>query len=370
VEVIAGCDVESSYAASFTKNFPQAKTVLDDLSKLKPRDFAKRLGIKPGELTLVTGGPPCQGFSKNVPKKNRIADSSNNKLVRIFLDYCEYLKPTAIIMENVAEMKNGFDATYSQEIILRLSSAGYFVRHAVLNSADYGVPQRRRRAFFVAHRKTVPILPVPTHYSRSKDEMSLFRSHVTVWEAIGDLAPLKHGAGTSPCAYFVPAFSDYQQWARNSNMLVSNHIARKLQPKQFERLNSIEPGEGIKDLPLHLRPKGGYSGAYGRLTKEMLAPTITRWLFHPGSGRYGHPVDIRTITIREAARLQGFPDHFEFMGSFTEQSGQIGNAVPPLLALKVVQSVLGLASCTGSPSILSTSSAKSSTDIFCAAAGS
>ena len=263
--MIAGCDVEPSYAASFTKNFPNAQTILDDLSKLKPKDFAKRLGIKPGELALVTGGPPCQGFSKNVPKKNRTANSSNNRLVRIFLDYCEYLKPSAIIMENVAEMKNGFDAAYSEEIVARLSAAGYLVTHAVLNSADYGVPQRRRRAFFVAQRKIAPRLPMPTHFSRKGDEMGLLQSHVTVWEAIGDLPPLKHGAGTSPCTYFTPAFSDYQQWARNTNELVYNHTARKLQPTQFERLNSIGPGEGIKDLPSRLRPKGGYSGAYGRL---------------------------------------------------------------------------------------------------------
>jgi DNA (cytosine-5)-methyltransferase 1 len=94
----------------------------------------------------------------------------------------------------------------------------------------------------------------------------------------------------------------------------------------------LQPGEGIKQLPAALRPKSGYSGAYGRLTKDMVAPTITRWVFHPGSGRYGHPVDTRVITIREAARLQGFPDTFEFVGTYTQQAGQVGNAVPPLLA--------------------------------------
>ena len=96
----------------------------------------------------------------------------------------------------------------------------------------------------------------------------------------------------------------------------------------------------MKDLPVHLRTKGGYSGAYGRLTKDMVAPTITRWVFHPGSGRWGHPVDTRLLTIREIARIQSFPDDYEFVGTYIQQAGQLGNAVPPLLVKKIVESLL------------------------------
>jgi len=117
---------------------------------------------------------------------------------------------------------------------------------------------------------------------------------------------------------------------RNGNQKLYNHIARPLNIKQLQRLSSIAPGEGAKMLPENLKPKSHYSGAYGRLTKDMVARTLTRWLFHPGSGRYGHPVDIRTITIREAARLQSFSDDFVFEGSFVQASSQIGNSVPPL----------------------------------------
>jgi DNA (cytosine-5)-methyltransferase 1 len=127
---------------------------------------------------------------------------------------------------------------------------------------------------------------------------------------------------------------------RNGNRLVSNHSPRQLQPTQYARLAALEAGQGLKDLPKHLQVKGGYSGAYGRLTKDMVSPTITRWVFHPGSGRWGHPIDIRVLTIREAARIQGFPDSFEFVGSYTQQAGQLGNAVPPLLAERVVESML------------------------------
>jgi DNA (cytosine-5)-methyltransferase 1 len=127
---------------------------------------------------------------------------------------------------------------------------------------------------------------------------------------------------------------------RNGNRTVSNHVARFLQEKQFERISSLKAGQGMKDLPEHLQTRGGYSGAYGRLTKEMVAPTITRWVFHPGSGRWGHPVDERLLTIREIARIQSFPDNFEFIGSYTQRAGQLGNAVPPLLAQRIAESML------------------------------
>jgi DNA (cytosine-5)-methyltransferase 1 len=169
---------------------------------------------------------------------------------------------------------------------------------------------------------------------------SSLQKHVSVWEAIGDLPSLKHGDGEEIGEYACAPFSDYQRAVRNCGGAVTNHVARLLRPTQYERLASIEPGQGLKDLPVHLRTRGGYSGAYGRLTKDMVAPTITRWVFHPGSGRWGHPVDIRTLTIREAARIQGFPDSFDFVGSFTQRAGQLGNAVPPLLARKIAETIL------------------------------
>lgn len=127
---------------------------------------------------------------------------------------------------------------------------------------------------------------------------------------------------------------------RMNGTSVKNHVARLLQPTQFARLSALKPGQGLKDLPVKLRVKSGYSGAYGRLTKDMIAPTITRWVFHPGSGRWGHPVDIRVLSIREVARIQSFPDNYEFVGSYTDQAGQLGNAVPPLLIKKISESML------------------------------
>lgn len=332
-EILAGIDIEPAYIQTFTENFPGTLSLCQDVSKLDSTDLLAKLGLKKGELDLLAGGPPCQGFSKNVPRSQRQLDSQNNTLVKTFLEHCEAILPRWVLMENVAEMRNGFGQHYTDEIVERLTSAGYEVIHGVHNSADYGVPQRRRRAFFMARRDGIkPEEPKETHAKEAKDDLFLpLKSHVTVWDAISDLRPLTHGEGASPDSYFTPPQNEYQEYIRNGCEFTYNHVAKALKPTQFERICSLEPGQGIKDLPDHLRPKGGYSGAYGRLTKDMIMPTITRWVFHAGSGRWGHPVDLRLITIREAARLHSFKDSFKFVGSYTEQAGQLGNSVPPLL---------------------------------------
>lgn len=345
-EVIAGVDTDAPSRATFNLNFPQAQVMDIDLSKTDPKDLMEELNLHPEELDLLAGGPPCQGFSKNVPRSRRFLDDPNNKLVGTFLGYCEAFRPRLILMENVAEMKKGFENAYTQEIVERLEAMRYAVSYESLHAADYGVPQRRRRAFFVAARddSEKPKLPPVTH-AKQRPESNLFDlpdrdAYVTVWEAIGDLPSLEHGEGKDPSAYASEPFTSFQKLVRDNGDMVSNHVARELRPKQYERLASIGPGQGMKDLPEHLRARSGYSGAYGRLSKDMVAPTITRWVFHPGSGRFGHPVDVRVITIREAARLQAFPDSFVFRGTYTQQSHQVGNAVPPLLAKSVAATLL------------------------------
>ena len=340
-DIVAGLDIDRHYIQTFTENFPESESICMDVSKVAPGDLLRRLGLRAGELDLLVGGPPCQGFSKNVPRSKRQLDSENNILVKTFLEQCEGLLPNWVLMENVAEMRNGFSKYYTDEIVERLSDVGYSVIHGIHNAADYGVPQRRRRAFFVAKRDgSIPRIPSVTHVARPGDLISGNRVHISVWDAISDLKPLNHGEGVEPDSYATEPANEYQEHARTGVFKTFNHIAKMLKPTQFERLSCLKPGEGIKELPVHLRPKGGYSGAYGRLTEEMIMPTITRWVFHPGSGRWGHPRDKRLITIREAARLHGFQDNFRFVGSYTQQAGQLGNSVPPLLANIMGRSLL------------------------------
>ncbi|MGA8763642.1 MAG: DNA cytosine methyltransferase [Candidatus Sulfotelmatobacter sp.] len=349
--VIAGADIEPNYICTFRHNFPHAQAITDNLTLVDPHQLMKRMDIQPGQLDILAGGPPCQGFSKNVPRKNRFLDLPNNRLVLTFIKYVEALQPNLVLMENVAEMKNGFEQSYTHEIVTRLEGDGYRVSYEVLNAADYGVPQRRRRAFFIARKERSLHFPPPTHIKPNADAPSLFGledwQHVTVWNAIGDLPSISHDDPRKTFPYSCAPFSEYQRNMRRGLNVVSNHTPRPLATTQYERLASLDPGQGIKDLPSHLRPKSGYSGAYGRLTKDMVAPTITRWVFHPGSGRFGHPEDIRVITIREAARLQGFADDFEFTGTYTQQAGQVGNAVPPLLIQQIAIAMLRQAGYVG-----------------------
>jgi len=341
-KILAGVDIEQQYIQTFSENFPESLAICEDASQMNHAELLDKVGLKIGELDLLAGGPPCQGFSKNVPRSQRQLDSENNTLVRTFLEYCEALLPKWVLMENVAEMRNGFGKHYTDEIVERLSNAGYSVVHGVHNAADYGVPQRRRRAFFMARRDGIELNPPKQTHSK-EPVLNVFprlNPHINVWDAISDLRPLSHGEGTSPDSYLTKAQNEYQNYIRNGCDFTYNHIAKKMRPLQFKRMCSLQAGQGIKDLPEEIRPKGGYSGAYGRLTKDMIMPTITRWVFHFGSGRWGHPVDQRLITIREAARLHGFQDNFKFVGSYTQQAGQLGNSVPPLLAKKMGEAFL------------------------------
>jgi DNA (cytosine-5)-methyltransferase 1 len=326
-DIIAGIDNWKISLDTFKLNHPEAQTYNEDIGNINVRKLMSDLKIKTGELDCLVGGPPCQGFSKNVPAASRLLNDPRNQLFREFLRFVKILKPKVVVMENVAEIYNAFSGVIRNEIIENLEKLGYNTDVKVLYAPDYGVPQRRRRCFFFASRTKIKAkLPKPTFGNENCDN-----KYVSAWDAISDLPTLEHGEGKEKIKYNKNPKNNYQDKMRNTSSFITDHVAKKLKDLQYKRLDSIKPGQAINDLPEDIRPKAGYSGAYGRLDFESIAPTITRWLFHPGSGRYGHPVDTRLITIREAARLQSFSDDFNFLGTYTEKAGQIGNAVPPLL---------------------------------------
>lgn len=341
-KVLAALDIWNVALETFSINHPETKTYCGDIREIDPKDVLKDLGLKRGELTCLIGGPPCQGFSKNVPASYRFLTDPRNQLFNDYLDYVSALLPKIVVMENVAEIYNAFNGEVREQIINRLEELGYKTEVKVLFGPEYGIPQRRRRCFFFASRTGIkPNFPEPTNSKKSEaDLFSNKPKYISAWEAISDLPSLKNGEGQFEMKYSAEPKNAFQKLMRNGSKTLYNHESRELKGKQLERIKSIKAGQGFKDLPKHLQPKSGYSGAYGRLDFKKVAPTITRWMFHIGSGRYGHPKDERLITIREGARIQCFTDDFIFEGTYIEKSGQIGNAVPSLFMYHLAPKIL------------------------------
>ena len=339
---IAGIDNWGVALETFKVNHPDAAIYSADICSIDPRKIMKDIGIKSGYLDCIVGGPPCQGFSKNVPAASRFFKDPRNQLFHDYLRFVKAFLPKVVVMENVAEIYNAYGGTVRNEIASTLIKMGYEVQVKVLFAHKFGIPQKRSRCFFFASRTGVAP-QLPRFDGISKPDWFI----TSAWEAISDLPSLRSGEGNEETDYLHKPDNEYQKLMRRHSRKIYDHVGKALKQKQIDRLSSLKPGEAYKQLPDHLRPKSGYSGAYGRLDFKIPAPTITRWVFHPGSGRYGHPKDTRILTIREVARIQSFSDDFKFCGSYTQKAGQLGNAVPPLLMYSMadeIKSCLGIQS--------------------------
>ncbi|WP_082703010.1 DNA cytosine methyltransferase [Mycobacterium sp. IS-1496] len=324
--IVAGAEILPKPLEVFAENFPDAVAIGEDLRRVEPIWLRERLKMAPGQLDVLIGGPPCQGWSKNTPASKRRLDDERNSLMLRYLDFARAFMPKALLIENVAETIKAYESSASELMIEQLENLGYTANLCREIATDYGVPQRRRRAIIVASLGGLP--PMPRIGLPAKAD----GAETTVWEAISDLPPLAIGEESN--TYAAAPENAYQKWCREGSPPLTAHFARKLTENQMRRVRHLPPGSGaaLKDLPADVRPKMGYSGAYGRLWADQPARTITKWVFHPGSGRFLHPYDDRVITIREAARLQGFPDWFKFSGTYIQQAHMVGEAVPPLMA--------------------------------------
>ena len=315
--IVAGIDNWEPALNTYAYNHGGTKALNLDLSRVEPSEVLRAIGKRKNEIDVIVGGPPCQGFSKNIPAYGRFLEDPRNQLYRAYLRFVHEIRPKVAILENVAEIYNAFGGIVRREIIENLEADGYQVEVQIVNMSEYGIPQKRRRCFFFASRLGCPVFP-----EKSKDMIS-------AWQAISDLPIVNQGEGYDGMPYTSECENDYQKHMRASSKSVFNHIAAVMNPIQTERISSLQPGQGLKDLPKELQVKSGYSGAYGRLDYTSAATTITRWVSHVGSGRFAHPREVRGLTMREAARLQSFSDDFHFLGGRNDQAGQIGNAVPP-----------------------------------------
>lgn len=362
--IVGGVDFDADSLVTFATNHRSARSFKGDLSVLEPERIARELEIARGELDCLAGGPPCQGFSRNRAFRHRngnFVDDPRNYLFWHFFDYVDYFKPTVVVLENVPEMlikSNGF---FRDAVFERFHELGYTAEAKILNAADFGTPQRRRRAIFLAGRDGLRV-PFPEPSTRpgrragrrtptsldsvegeaDQNIIPLFALPVgpSVWDAISDLHGTYATSLNADSAYATEPTTTYQADCREGSIRAKNHFPWPLTERQLRRIRLLGQGQGQLHLPKELQTANGYGSAYRRLQADAVALTITTWMFHPGSGMFTHPFEDRVITIREAARIQSFQDRFEFFGRYHSQCRQVGNAVAPLVARSLAESVL------------------------------
>lgn len=346
-------DLDPEARLVMNRNCPEIPFLVADIASLSGEDIRRSARLSPGEeVHVLVGGPPCQGFSR---AGRRALDDPRNKLVLDYLRLVTEIRPLVAVMENVPMVTSSQHGNVMDEIVAALTKIGYSSFYDVLLASDYGVPQHRRRAILVAYRSDLhrlPSRPRKTHesFGNAADLLDLsqkvrFEDHlhayVSVEEAIGDLPALAAGDGSDVTTYGAAPSSDYQKWARIGSIAVFNHRARAHSKDYLEKVSVIREGGRNQDLPADVRFSDTYfSQAYARLSRHGIAQTITTHFGNPGSGRFLHYRDLRSLTVREAARIQSFRDNFVFSGTLSTQMRHVGNAVPPLMA-RAIASVVG-----------------------------
>jgi DNA (cytosine-5)-methyltransferase 1 len=357
--IVAGVDSDRYAAETFQLNFPRATFLKMDVSELTPGKLLKATGLKPGELDCLLGGPPCQSFSYN--NHARSASTRRARLFEHYLRIVAKLKPRLIVMENVPGMLTIGKGRIVKEIQVRLKKLGYRSQIRILYAEDFGVPQQRRRVFVIATRLPWrrPLFPIGTHGPASKpsEDAGTYiyrwkasknrpaRPLVSVWDVIGDLPLVRNGAKKFKMSYRRKTRTESQERARRGSDAVYDHVAHKLTKKMITRISKVPQGGDWRDIPRRLLPAGmkrarpnDHTKRYGRLTRKGLCCTILTKC-DPHWGSYVHPLQDRTITVREAARLQTFPDTFRFCKLISKQYEQIGNAVPPAMAKRIAHTL-------------------------------
>ena len=288
------------------------------IEEVSAADLLTRAGVGRGELTLLAGGPPCQGFSL---QRRGDRDDPRNALVLQFLRMVEEIRPRFFLMENVGGLLTKHGKELLREFSLRASRLDYVIHVDLLDAADHGVPQVRKRAFLVGEHA-----PGLATSFRFPDPLPQARR--TVRDAIGDLPSPPPDGSPHP---------GYQGHYREGRLSAVN----------AERIRHVPEGGGRDYLPDHLQldchknnPGHRHKDVYGRLAWDEPSVTLTARFDSFTRGRFAHPLEHRSLTIREGARIQTFPDSFHFGGNREDGARQVGNAVPPLLARRLGEAVL------------------------------
>ncbi|MFD1598376.1 DNA cytosine methyltransferase [Halobellus rarus] len=308
-DVVAGVDVNEDFLATYEHNHEDALAIQADLSTVGPEEFFEEYPVDPDEIDVVIGGPPCKGFSI---AGHRDPDDERNYLVGNFIDFVEYVRPAAFVMENVPGIKSMEGGDTLRAILEGFERAGYEKpAYETLNAADYGVPQNRRRVIFQGRRDgSIPTYPERTHGPSKQATLTgkQLEPYVTVEDALLE-------RGSEDCSGEERAIDD-----------LPNHEKTNHSAEMVERISEVDPGESLYE---------SYGDSWRRLPRDE--PSITIKENH--NAPFVHPVEDRVGTVRECAILQSFPDDYVFQGPKSTQLKVVGNAVPPGLSKAIAETL-------------------------------
>lgn len=294
-------DIEPNYCKTYKSNFPKHLLIQKDISNVGEDEILAYIRNK--KVDVVIGGPPCQGFSMAGNIGRKFIEDSRNQLFKEFARVVAITKPTYFVMENVARLFTHNQGKTKSEIINLFEELGYNVTCQIVNSADFGVAQIRKRVLFIGNK-------ISNHILFPQKSVSKYK---TIQEAIQNFPILKSGEKSH----------------------IPNHVAMKHSEQMLAKMSYISNGGNRLEIPVEIRPQSGDVRKYIRYNSEEPAVCITgdmRKIFHYSQNR--------ALTVRELAKIQSFPDDFIFKGSSLSQQQQVGNSVPPLMAKEIAATLL------------------------------
>ncbi|MCP4358437.1 MAG: DNA cytosine methyltransferase [Chloroflexi bacterium] len=372
--VVCSLEIDQWAADTLRENNPDQLVIQDDIRKYQTLEQVRT--VCPISPDIIIGGPPCQGFSVAGPAQKDPQDPRNS-LFKDFARWVDFLRPQLFVMENVKGLLSRRNVNREPVINIikqTFANLGYTVEVWLLNAADYGVPQNRKRVFVVGNRVGLErIGEPPKTYATGQvisdnNQLTLFNAPslpkaLTLWDAISDLPELNAGDGEEEQQYNANPQTTYQKWARGERKTVYNHVAMNHSKRLVERFEHISWGESSADVPQEHLPR--QRNGNGKISKKAYDQNNRRlYPYKPSHtiaasfyANFIHPFQHRNITAREGARIQSFPDSYRFMGKKTTPShkllqregrlhdkhlcqyNQIGNAVPPLLAKAIASHI-------------------------------
>lgn len=329
---MAGIDIRLAiesdrYAAqTYLANHKKTTVVIDEIQNIKEFRFESK-----DEPIVLFGGPPCQGYS-NSNRKTRTQQNPKNWLFKEFIRTIKLVNPDWVIIENVPGLKKMDNGYFLAALCHDLNELQYTPSVKILNAVDFGVPQKRERIFIVASKNGIAFeFPIGEYADNP----------VTVADALFDLPKLQNGAMEPKLSYSTKPLSEFARKMRGSSKIVTQNFVSKNSETVIERYKHINQGSNWQDIPFELM--GNYkdhtrchSNIYRRLAENEPSVIISNYR----KSMIIHPKEHRGLSVREAARLQSFPDHYEFIGSLDQKQQQVGNAVPPLLAEKLFRKLI------------------------------